>query len=105
MNGGLSGHFEGCSQGLEKSRTDKSSWEFPAFVINQATPGDEWDYDAIEQLVLADLDIRRTRRQVVMQADTNGFLGTLILCEQRSRCIPAHPERAVNCDSFSRWPR
>jgi quinohemoprotein ethanol dehydrogenase len=33
----------------------------------QATPGDEWDYDAIQQLVLADLDIQDARRQPIMQ--------------------------------------
>ena len=39
----------------------------------QATPGEEWDYDAVAQLTLADLDIAGTRRQVLMQANKNGF--------------------------------
>ena len=43
----------------------------------QATPGDEWDYDAVEQLVLADLEIQGTRRQVLMQANKNGFFYVL----------------------------
>ena len=43
----------------------------------QATPGDEWDYDAVQQLVLADLDIRGAHRQVVMQANKNGFFYVL----------------------------
>jgi quinohemoprotein ethanol dehydrogenase len=43
----------------------------------QATPGDEWDYDAIGQLILADLEIQRTRRQVLMQANKNGFFYVL----------------------------
>jgi quinohemoprotein ethanol dehydrogenase len=43
----------------------------------QATPGDEWDYDAIQQLVLADVDIRGVRRRVIMQANKNGFFYVL----------------------------
>jgi alcohol dehydrogenase (cytochrome c)/quinohemoprotein ethanol dehydrogenase len=43
----------------------------------QATPGDEWDYDAIQQLVLADLVIRGRPRQVIMQANKNGFFYVL----------------------------
>src|SRR5216684_4426181 len=39
----------------------------------QATPGEEWDYDAVQQLILADLTIDGARRQVVMQANKNGF--------------------------------
>src|SRR5262245_7736894 len=40
----------------------------------QATPGEEWDYDAVQQLILADLTIGGERRQVLMQANKNGFL-------------------------------
>jgi quinohemoprotein ethanol dehydrogenase len=43
----------------------------------QATPGDEWNYDAVQQLVLADLDIQGVRRQVIMQANKNGFFYVL----------------------------
>ena len=39
----------------------------------QATPGEEWDFDAVQQLILADLTIDGMRRQVVMQANKNGF--------------------------------
>jgi PQQ-dependent dehydrogenase (methanol/ethanol family) len=39
----------------------------------QTTPGDEWDYDATENLVLANLRIRGRSRHVVMQANKNGF--------------------------------
>jgi quinohemoprotein ethanol dehydrogenase len=43
----------------------------------QATPGEEWDYDAVQQLVLADLQIKGRPRQVVMQANKNGFFYVL----------------------------
>jgi PQQ-dependent dehydrogenase (methanol/ethanol family) len=43
----------------------------------QTTPGEEWDYDAVQQLILADLSIDGTQRQVVMQANKNGFFYVL----------------------------
>ena len=43
----------------------------------QTTPGDEWDYDAAQKLILADLVIDGTRRQVIMQANKNGFFYVL----------------------------
>ena len=39
----------------------------------QATPRDEWDYDAVQQLILADLTIEGRERHVLMQANKNGF--------------------------------
>ena len=43
----------------------------------QATPGDEWDFDAVQQLILADLTIDGARRPVIMQANKNGFFYVL----------------------------
>jgi PQQ-dependent dehydrogenase (methanol/ethanol family) len=43
----------------------------------QVTPGEEWDYDAVQQLVLADLVIDGRPRKVLMQADKNGFFYVL----------------------------
>ncbi len=43
----------------------------------QATPGDEWDFDAVQQLILADLTIDGKARQVLMQANKNGFFYVL----------------------------
>jgi alcohol dehydrogenase (cytochrome c)/quinohemoprotein ethanol dehydrogenase len=43
----------------------------------QATPGEEWDYDADQQLVLADLTIAGQPRKVLIQANKNGFLYVL----------------------------
>ena len=39
----------------------------------QTTPGDEWDYDAIQHLLLADVRINNRARKVVMQANKNGY--------------------------------
>jgi len=39
----------------------------------QTTPGDNWDYDATQPLLLATLTIGGAQRRVVMQANKNGF--------------------------------
>ena len=43
----------------------------------QTTPGDTWDFTATQQLVLADLEISGSLRQVIMQAPKNGFFYVL----------------------------
>jgi quinohemoprotein ethanol dehydrogenase len=43
----------------------------------QFTPADEWDYDATQHLMLADLRINGRERKVVMQANKNGFFYVL----------------------------
>ena len=39
----------------------------------QMVPGDSWDYDSVQQLMLADLTIKGKQRKVLMQANKNGF--------------------------------
>ncbi len=39
----------------------------------QMVPGDEWDYDSVQQLMLADVTIKGQPRKVIMQANKNGF--------------------------------
>jgi quinohemoprotein ethanol dehydrogenase len=39
----------------------------------QMVPGDDWDYDSVQQLMLADLTIKGKQRKVIMQANKNGF--------------------------------
>ncbi|MFD2781718.1 hypothetical protein ACFS32_12130 [Novosphingobium pokkalii] len=39
----------------------------------QTTPGDEWDYDAVQKFVFANLPVDGQPRRVVMQACKNGF--------------------------------
>jgi quinohemoprotein ethanol dehydrogenase len=51
--------------------TGRYAWHY------QATPGEEWDFDAVQQLMLADLKIQGTSRKVLMQANKNGFFYVL----------------------------
>jgi len=39
----------------------------------QCTPGDEWDFDAIQHLLLADVRIGDRNRKVIVQANKNGY--------------------------------
>jgi len=43
----------------------------------QVVPGDEWDFDATQKMVLTDLDLGTGPRKVLMQASKNGFLYVL----------------------------
>lgn len=47
--------------------TGKYVWHY------QTTPGDTWDYTAVQHMVLADLEIDGVQRKVIMQAPKNGF--------------------------------
>lgn len=50
-----------------KPDTGTLAWYF------QPVPGDSWDYDSVQQLLLADVTIRGQRRKVLMQANKDGF--------------------------------
>jgi PQQ-dependent dehydrogenase (methanol/ethanol family) len=39
----------------------------------QPVPGDSWDYDSVQHLLLADMTIEGRERKVIMQANKNGF--------------------------------
>lgn len=51
--------------------TGEYAWHY------QATPGEEWDFDAVQQLILADLNVGGKTRHVLMQANKNGFFYVL----------------------------
>jgi PQQ-dependent dehydrogenase (methanol/ethanol family) len=55
----------------------------------QVTPGDNWDYDATQPLMLADLRIDGIPRKVIMQASKNGFF--YVLDRQTGQFISAKP--------------
>src|SRR3984893_4308002 len=55
----------------------------------QVTPGDNWDYDATQPLMLADLRIDGNTRKVIMQASKNGFF--YLLDRQTGQFISANP--------------
>ncbi len=43
----------------------------------QTTPGDTWDYTAVQHMILADIEISGVTRKVIMQAPKNGFFYVL----------------------------
>ena len=43
----------------------------------QCTPGDEWDFDAVQHLMLADIQINGSNRKVIMQVNKNGYFYVL----------------------------
>jgi quinohemoprotein ethanol dehydrogenase len=51
--------------------TGKLAWYY------QTTPHDSWDFDAVQKMILTDLDAAGARRQVIMQANKNGFFYVL----------------------------
>ena len=60
----------------------------------QTTPGDNWDYDATQPLMLATLAIDGRQRRVVMQANKNGFF--YVLDREKGALISAHPYTSIN---------
>jgi quinohemoprotein ethanol dehydrogenase len=51
--------------------TGKYAWHY------QTTPGDNWDYNAAQPMILAELTIANQPRKVIMQAPKNGFFYVL----------------------------
>jgi len=60
----------------------------------QTTPGDRWDFDAVQKLVQAELKIGGKTRQVLMQANKNGFF--YVLDRKTGELISAKPFTYVN---------
>ena len=60
----------------------------------QTTPGDDWDFDSIADIMLADLNINGKTRQVVMQAPKNGFF--YVLDRKTGELLSADPWVTVN---------
>jgi quinohemoprotein ethanol dehydrogenase len=56
-----------CSVLAVRPDTGEMKWYF------QMVPGDSWDYDSVQQLMLADLTIKGRPRKVIMQANKDGF--------------------------------
>jgi quinohemoprotein ethanol dehydrogenase len=50
-----------------KPETGELKWYF------QPVPGDSWDYDSVQQLLLADIMVKGKPRKVLMQANKDGF--------------------------------
>jgi alcohol dehydrogenase (cytochrome c) len=60
-----------CSVLALDVRTGKLKWHF------QATPHDEWDWDAVQPLVLVDAEWKGQPRKLLLQANRNGFFYVL----------------------------
>src|SRR6185437_8470291 len=68
--------------------TGEYVWHF------QEAPGESWDYSAVQQIVLADLQIDGKLRQVLLQAPKDGFF--YILDRATGEFISAKPYAQVN---------
>ncbi|MEJ0039732.1 MAG: hypothetical protein WDO68_27445 [Gammaproteobacteria bacterium] len=58
--------------------TGRYEWHY------QETPGDQWDYDAVQNMSLAELDIHGKKRKVLLHAPKNGFF--YVLDRKSVRC-------------------
>jgi len=72
-----------CSILALRPETGEQIWYF------QTTPGDEWDYDSVQGMTLADLKIHGKKRKVLMQAPKNGFF--YVLDRKTGQFISAAP--------------
>lgn len=71
------------------AKTGRMNWYY------QETPGDAWDYDAVQKFVFANLPVGGGQpRRVVMQASKNGFFYTLDL--KTGKLLAADPFAYVN---------
>ena len=77
-----------CSVVAVKPDTGELKWYF------QMVPGDSWDYDSVQQLLLADLTIKGQKRKVLMQANKNGFY--YVLDRVSGKFISGQPFAALN---------
>ena len=73
--------------GIQAS-TGKLKWYY------QTVPNDNWDFDSVQQLMLADLTVRGRPRKVLMQAAKNGFF--YIIDRVSGEFISAEPFVQVN---------
>ncbi|MEO6338928.1 MAG: PQQ-dependent dehydrogenase, methanol/ethanol family [Caulobacteraceae bacterium] len=71
-----------------KADTGEYVWHY------QLNPGDEWDFSAVQQIILADLTIEGRPRKVLMQAPKNGFF--YVIDRTNGKLISAKPYAPVN---------
>jgi len=77
-----------CSIVAVDANTGKLKWHY------QTVPNDNWDLDAVGQLMLADLNIKGRTRKVIMQAPKNGIF--YVLDRVTGEFISAEPFVQVN---------
>ena len=71
-----------------RGATGKLVWYY------QEVPGDDWDFDSIADLMLADLKINGKTRQVIMHAPKDGFF--YVLDRRTGELLSADPWVTVN---------
>jgi alcohol dehydrogenase (cytochrome c)/quinohemoprotein ethanol dehydrogenase len=77
-----------CSVVALKAETGEYAWHY------QETPGDTWDFDSAESIVLADLTINQAPRKVLLHAPKNGFF--YVLDRATGELLSAKPYTAVS---------
>jgi quinohemoprotein ethanol dehydrogenase len=77
-----------CSVVALKAETGEYVWHY------QETPGDTWDFDSAESIVLADLTINQAPRKVLLHAPKNGFF--YVLDRATGELLSAKPYTAVS---------
>jgi quinohemoprotein ethanol dehydrogenase len=60
----------------------------------QTTPAENWDYTAVQKMILADLTIEGRRRRVLLQAPKNGFF--YVIDRETGELLSADPYVPVN---------
>jgi alcohol dehydrogenase (cytochrome c) len=71
-----------------RPKTGEIVWHY------QFTPNDAYDYDAVWELILAELPVNGIKRKVVMQLNRNGFL--YVLDRANGSIVAANPYEKVN---------
>ncbi len=77
-----------CSIVAIKAETGEYVWHY------QSTPGESWDYDATQHMILADLEIGGKTRSVIMQAPKNGIF--YVLDRATGELLSAEPFATLN---------
>jgi len=77
-----------CSIVALKPDTGEYVWHY------QETPGDAWDFDSAESIILADLTINQSPRKVLLHAPKNGFF--YVLDRATGELLSAKPYTAVS---------
>jgi alcohol dehydrogenase (cytochrome c)/quinohemoprotein ethanol dehydrogenase len=70
-----------------KAETGEYAWHY------QNTPGDVWDYDSTQDVILTDLAIEGQQRKVLLQANKNGFF--YVIDRTNGKLISAQPFATV----------
>jgi quinohemoprotein ethanol dehydrogenase len=77
-----------CSIVALKMETGEYVWHY------QEDPGDAWDFDSDEDIILANLDINGRYRKILMEAPKNGFF--YVLDRTNGELVSAKPYTFVN---------